>query len=198
MLTSDHGESLGDHGETTHGLFAYDSTQRVPLLVSAAGLQARTIAKPAAHVDIMPTVLDLVGVSAPEGLDGRSLRDEIEGAQSGHDEPIYFEALDASLTRGWAPLRGVVHRMWKYIDLPVPELYDLASDPAEHTNLVGREPERVRDLQSRLRQWSTPPAAPSGTLDPATSEKLRDRSDTSLDLLQFARAIRSLTIPSSW
>lgn len=186
VLTSDHGESLGDHGETTHGLFAYDSTQRVPLLVSAAGLQARTIAKPAAHVDIMPTVLDLVGVSAPEGLDGRSLRDEIEGTQSGHDEPIYFEALDASLTRGWAPLRGVVHRMWKYIDLPVPELYDLASDPAEQTNLVGREPERVRDLQSRLRQWSTPPAAPSGTLDPATSEKLR-----SLGYISGSAAVRA-------
>ena len=173
VVTADHGESLGDHGETTHGLFAYDSTQRVPLVFWASGLPARSISSPGAHVDIMPTVLDLIGVEPPTGIDGRSFRAAIEGAQFDESPPIYFEALDANLTRGWAPLRGVVDRMWKYIDLPAPELYDLAGDPEERTNLVGRQPERVRELQRRLEQWASAPAPPHGHMDPATSEKLR-------------------------
>src|SRR5262249_10795891 len=121
VVTADHGESLGDHGETTHGLFAYDSTLRVPLIVQAPGIQPRVVDTPVAHDDMLPTILDLVGVPPPEHLDGASL-----ARSTAADRPLYFEALDASLTRGWAPLRGVVQDGWKYIDLPDAELYDLA------------------------------------------------------------------------
>jgi arylsulfatase A-like enzyme/tetratricopeptide (TPR) repeat protein len=173
VVTADHGESLGDHGETTHGLFAYDSTQRVPLLFWATRLRPRSVSSPIAHVDVMPTTLELLRLTIPASIDGRSRGADIDTGRTVRDDPIYFEALDANLTRGWAPLRGLVHGMWKYIDLPVPELYDLTTDPGERTNLVGREPDRVRDLQNRLQQWTTSPVRPGATVDSGTAERLR-------------------------
>src|SRR5262249_14541053 len=113
VVTADHGESLGEHGETTHGLFAYDSTLSVPLIVSAPQMRAGTVDTPVSHVDLMPTVLDLVGVGPSAQVDGVSLLQP-----PSPDRVLSFEALDASLTRGWAPLRGVIQRGWKYIDLP--------------------------------------------------------------------------------
>src|SRR5262249_302377 len=110
VITSDHGESLGEHGERTHGLFAYESTLRVPLIMGAPGaLSAATIASPVRLVDIAPTILDLVGAS-PAGapFDGRSLRPLIGAGGQTDDPGSYFEALNANLTRKWAPLKGFV------------------------------------------------------------------------------------------
>src|SRR5262249_19303656 len=134
-VTADHGESLGDHGETTHGLFAYDSTLAVPLIVSAPGAAPGLVETPVSHVDLTPTILDLVGVDPGSALDGQSL-----ARAPSLDRALYFEALDASLTRGWAPLHGVVQRNWKYIDLPDAELYDLRADPQEQRNLADSDP----------------------------------------------------------
>src|SRR5262249_25608190 len=135
VVTADHGESLGEHGETTHGLFAYDSTLAVPLIVSAPGTAPGVVATPGSHVDLTPTILDLVGVDPGCALDGQSL-----ARTPPPDRALYFEALDASLTRGWAPLRGIVQRNWKYIDLPEAELYDVSADPQEQRNLADRDP----------------------------------------------------------
>ncbi len=172
VVTADHGESLGDHGETTHGLFAYEATMRVPLIVSAPGLEPREVSSPTGHIDIAPTILDLVGVTPPMPLDGRSRRAAILGASSDVG-PIYFEALDANLTRGWAPLTGLILGRWKYIDLPEPELYDLDADPSERTNLVARERHSVEELQARLRASSTPPPTATRSLDAATTARLQ-------------------------
>jgi arylsulfatase A-like enzyme/Flp pilus assembly protein TadD len=158
VVTADHGESLGDHGETTHGLFAYDSTLRVPLVVAGPGIPHGMAPAPVAHVDMMPTILDLVGVEAPPDIDGRSRRTALAGDGASRD-PIYLESLDANLTRGWAPLTGLIASGWKYIDLPEPELYDLDRDPGERTNLVDREPQRVREMRARLIEWTAAPAA---------------------------------------
>ena len=160
VATADHGESLGDHGETTHGLFAYDATLRVPLVVAGPGIRHAVTPASVAHVDLMPTILDLVGVEAPRGIDGRSRRTALAGDATPRDA-IYLESLDAHLTRGWAPLTGLIASGWKYIDLPEPELYDLGRDPGERTNLVDREPQRVREMRARLSQWSAAPAARS-------------------------------------
>ncbi len=173
IVTADHGESLGDHQETTHGLFAYDVTLRVPLIIAAPGLRPRVVSTPAAHVDIMPTVLDLLAIESPSALDGRSLRPVIDAVAEMNARAIYFEALDANLTRAWAPLRGVVDGMWKYIDLPEPELYNVDTDPDERTNLVGREPQRVRELQDRLRVWTAAPIPAGGRVDSATAARLQ-------------------------
>ena len=131
ILTADHGEALGDHGELTHGLFAYESTLKVPLIVyHRDSIKRASIDRFVRHIDIVPTVLQLAGIEKPKEMQGSSLLDP-NGAQD-----TYFEALSASFNRGWAPLVGMIHDSKKYIELPVPELYDLHSDPAEKTNLV--------------------------------------------------------------
>jgi arylsulfatase A-like enzyme/Tfp pilus assembly protein PilF len=155
VLTGDHGESLGEHGEVTHGLFAYEATLRVPLVLYAPRLLApAVVAEPVRHVDIVPTVLDALSLPPAEDLPGRSLLPAAAGewvAQA----PSYFEALSAMLGRGWAPLYGVLRGRDKLIELPVPEMYDLAQDPTEATSVIARAPVRREDLTavlSRLRQ----------------------------------------------
>jgi arylsulfatase A-like enzyme/Flp pilus assembly protein TadD len=175
VVTSDHGESLGEHGERTHGLFAYDSTLRVPLVLWSAGtLRPGTFEGPARLVDIMPTVLDLLGVQPPAPTDGRSLRPFISGEQSLDRTPSYFEALNANLTRGWAPLKGVIVDRLKLIDLPIPELYDLSADPAETKNIYAAQPERARVLESALDRLASAatPIAPTG-VDADAEARLR-------------------------
>jgi len=172
VVTADHGESLGDHGETTHGLFAYEATLRVPLILVAPGFEPRVVSTPTGHVDIAPTILDLVGVAPPTPIDGRSRRAALLGASSATG-PVYFEALDANLTRGWAPLTGLILGKWKYIDLPEPELYDLDADPSERANLVAREPHSVEELQARLRSLSVATPTPAHTVDAATAARLQ-------------------------
>jgi len=158
VLTGDHGEALGDHGELTHGLFAYESTLKIPLLVWCPGRVApgRT-PRPARHVDILPTVLEAVGVDRPEGLAGRSLLSADDGGVS------YFEALSASLNRGWAPLTGVISGGIKYVELPIAELYDLKNDPEEKHNLALERRDDVRRLKAMLPAATDPsPRAASG------------------------------------
>jgi len=133
VLTADHGESLGEHGEATHGLFAYEATLRVPLLVFVPGLSPRVERVPARHVDVLPTILDALGLPAPDGLAGRSL---LAARTAEAATTTYFEALSGQLDRGWAPLYGVIRDGRKYIDLPIAELYDLRRDPAETANLA--------------------------------------------------------------
>jgi len=148
VLTSDHGESLGEHGEKTHGLFAYEATLKVPLVFWSPGLvPAAKIDSPARHVDIVPTVLELLGLGAPAGLAGESLFAD-PGERGDHD--TYFEALSASLNRGWAPLQGVISGGRKAIRLPIPELYELSGDPEEMRNLADRHPAELESALGRL------------------------------------------------
>ena len=161
IVTGDHGEALGDHGELTHGLFAYEATLKVPLVLWCPGrVQAGRTSRPASHVDILPTVLDFLG-APPAGLPGRSLREGTAG------EVTYFESLSASLNRGWAPLAGVIAEGLKYVDLPIPELYDLAADPEEKRNLAAERPDAVRKFKAML------PAASATASPRATSEEAR-------------------------
>jgi arylsulfatase A-like enzyme/Flp pilus assembly protein TadD len=146
IVTSDHGEALGDHGEETHGLFAYEATLHVPLVVCFPGkVAARTSSEFVRHVDIAPTVLDAVGVAKPAALTGESL---LTASKSPRE--TYFEAFSTALNRGWAPLRGWIADGTKYVDLPVPELYDLAADPAESRNLAAERPDVLRRLARSL------------------------------------------------
>src|SRR5207244_2193177 len=110
VVAADHGESLGDHQERTHGLFAYEATLRVPLVVWAPpAVQPGIIKGVARLVDVMPTVLDLVGIpaSAPSG---RSLRPFVGGDPPFADRGSSFEAWNAHRTRNWAPPAGTVSR----------------------------------------------------------------------------------------
>ena len=175
VVASDHGESLGEHGERTHGLFAYDATLRVPLLIWAPpSIRPAVVQSLARLVDIAPTILDLVGVSANGSFDGHSLRPFVSGERTGDDAASYFEALNANLTRNWAPLTGVVSGGMKLIDLPIPELYDLAADAGELHNLYGRQPERARPLEQALDALTAGHrGATAAPVDRETSERLR-------------------------
>ena len=162
IVTADHGESLGDHGELTHGMFAYEPTLRVPLIVAridprsstpAAGVVVDT---PARHVDLVPTVLDALGLDRDASLTGSSLRGAIAGTDTS-DRPAYFESMTYNLVRGWAPLRGVLRERTKYIDLPLPELYDLTADPPESSNLAASQRDRVQVLTNLLRTFNVDP-----------------------------------------
>jgi arylsulfatase A-like enzyme/Flp pilus assembly protein TadD len=147
-FTADHGEALGDHGENTHGILAYEATLHVPMVLFAPGLlPPRVVSAPVRHVDLLPTILDALGAPVPAGMDGASLLPLATGRLA-PPEASYFEALTGTVTRGWAPLTGVVRGSQKYIDLPIPELYDLAADPREATNLAESRP----DEMSRMRQ----------------------------------------------
>jgi arylsulfatase A-like enzyme/Tfp pilus assembly protein PilF len=154
IVTADHGEALGDHGELTHGLFAYEATLKVPLVLWGAGVQKGTDGRAARHVDLAPTVLALLGRKAPDGLPGRPL---LAAAPPAAETTGYFEALSTHLNRGWAPLRGVLRERRKYIELPVPELYDLPKDPGEKDNRVEEERRTVRALQAALPEESVWP-----------------------------------------
>lgn len=154
VVTADHGEGLGDHGEATHGTFAYESTLRVPLIVAQVGpgsdpSRGRSIDAPVRHVDIVPTIADLLGMSVSGDLPGKTLLD----AEADDPRHTYFEAMTPMLKRGWAPLSGVIAGHTKYIDLPLEELYDLAADPREERNLVSSDETRVRTLVSDLRRF---------------------------------------------
>jgi arylsulfatase A-like enzyme/Tfp pilus assembly protein PilF len=172
VALSDHGEALGDHGEETHGLFAYESTIRIPLIVNGPGLRPATVTALAGQADLLPTIAALLGLEPSAPVDGRSLLPAIRGEEM-VEEAVYFEALDAHLTRNWAPLTGIVSGDWKYIDLPIPELFELSRDPGERTNRVAEERDRASALARRVEVWKS--AAPKGTreLDPDAVARLR-------------------------
>jgi arylsulfatase A-like enzyme/tetratricopeptide (TPR) repeat protein len=180
IVTADHGESLGEHGELTHGIFAYDATLRVPLILaevmpastSAAGSRGLTIDTPVRHVDVVPTILDAVGAPADASLAGTSLLDVITTGR-GETRPSYFEAMTANLSRGWAPLRGVLVDRDKYIDLPVVERYDLGADPSEQRNLASVDPTKTQVLFNTLRTFDTAPPGQPGEESGAVLERLR-------------------------
>jgi arylsulfatase A-like enzyme/Tfp pilus assembly protein PilF len=132
ILTSDHGESLGEHGEESHTIFAYESTLRVPLILSP--LTAKTVDQRVRLIDVAPTILAALNLKFPQKIDGASLLPLIDGKKMA-DSPCYFEALSMNLTQNWAPLRGFYSENSKFIQLPIPELYDLQKDPAESNNL---------------------------------------------------------------
>ncbi|HVT57730.1 MAG TPA: sulfatase-like hydrolase/transferase [Thermoanaerobaculia bacterium] len=176
IVTADHGESLGEHGELTHGLFAYEATLKVPLLIWWPGVQPGRDGRPARHVDIVPTVLQALRLARPAGLPGRSLL----GPPAAAAVPAYFEALTANLQRGWAPLRGMLRERQKLIDLPLPELYDLADDPGESRNLfaaavAGRPAPAAapaaRVLRAALAAESAWPAPSQPAAKPVSSEE---------------------------
>lgn len=174
VLTSDHGEGLAEHGEQTHGTFAYESTLRVPLIIYAPHLlDAHLVRVPVRHVDVVPTVLDALALPVPAHLSGRSVLGLMAGGR-GEDGPSYFEALSSSLHQGWAPLRGVLRDGLKYVDLPLPELYDLRSDPREEKNLAATHPQELASMRVLLDRFRGEDLGVARRKeDPATLERLR-------------------------
>jgi arylsulfatase A-like enzyme/Tfp pilus assembly protein PilF len=152
ILTSDHGEGLGDHGEAMHGFFIYDTTIHVSMIVRppAAADAGRVVDSAVSHVDIFPTILDAVGLNAPERVHGQTLLPAILGEDLEQDRSVYSESLYPLLHYGWAPLRALRTDNRKLISAPRPEVFDVVADPREAHDLSHEEPGLTGELEDRL------------------------------------------------
>jgi choline-sulfatase len=150
VVLSDHGESLSDHGEYTHGVFLYDSTLRIAFLMAGPGVPVGLRVKQQARtVDLVPTLLELMGRKAPQGVQGSSLAPVLIGKEA-PTAVSYAETLFPKINMGWAELRGIRTNRWKYIRAPKPELYDLSQDPAEISNVIASHPAEAQELEAKL------------------------------------------------
>lgn len=153
VLTSDHGEGLGDHGETDHGLFVYDEALRVPLIVKQPGAEGggRRSATPVQQIDIVPTILDLVKAPIPGSLRGRSLTPVLAGDGTLPPRTFYAESMLARDEFGWSPLVSIADARFQYIAAPREELYDLTNDPRERDNVAEANPKVVASMRDALK-----------------------------------------------
>ncbi len=198
VLVSDHGESLGDHGESSHGYFVYESTLHVPLIVhwpASAGNHPARVTDPVGLIDVAPTILDFLHIARPAAFEGENLLEA--------HNAVYGESLHARDAFGWAPLRSLRAGALKYIDAPHPELYNLKADPRELHNLDTAGSKEANDLREQLTKLmarykpapdSRPPATSSGaqalltslgylSSGPRAKTTLRDHSDDPKDRL---------------
>ena len=157
-VLSDHGESLGEHGEHTHGVFLYDSTLRIPFLIAGPGIPAGVRVKAQARtIDFLPTLLELMGGAVPANVQGTSLIPAFKGAAV-PTENSYAESLYPKMNMNWSELRAVRTNHWKYIRAPRPELYDLTSDPGETKNIIQANAPEVQKLEAQLKIFAAPGA----------------------------------------
>jgi arylsulfatase A-like enzyme len=163
VIAGDHGEALEDHGESTHSLFVYDATARVPLIVWSPGRVPAGKREHARLVDITPTVLALAGLPPIPSLDGRSL---VGGGVSTGSRQAYVETMYPYLNFAAAPVRAMSDGRYKVIDVPQREIYDLTADPAESVNLAGKKPIPAAEaLGASLAALPGPPALPQAKPD---------------------------------
>jgi arylsulfatase A-like enzyme/Flp pilus assembly protein TadD len=178
VLAGDHGESLGEHGERTHGFFIYNATLHVPLIIHLPGARApKTVTGLANLADLMPTVLQELKVEIPPQVQGRSLLPMKPQAEN-ESRGLYAETFLPRLHFNWSELRGVETENYHFIDAPKPELYDLSKDPGETQNLFAGKKAVAEEMQVRLatliHQYSAGQELAEKTgLDPALMERLK-------------------------
>jgi tetratricopeptide (TPR) repeat protein len=175
VLSSDHGESLGDHGEMTHRIMAYNPTLWIPLIILSPGLKSGQLSQVVSHIDIFPTLCDLLEMEKPSFLQGLSLVPPMRGKKL-PPRRIYFESLYPYYNMGWAPLTGYIEDSKKFIESPIPELYDLHKDFGESHNLI--QPTDAGDYQDNLSELIKSLSNQSGNkentrINPNLMEKLR-------------------------
>ena len=180
IVTADHGEGLGKHGEDTHSLFIYDTTMKVPLIMKGPRVPSGGVVdKQVRSIDILPTVLELVGEgNACTACQGSSLLDLMQTGKETQFRASYGETYFPLLNMGWSELRSIRKGGWKYIAAPKPELYDLTTDPGEIRNLAGSRTNELKGLTAELaavEKATTGPFADSskGEPDAATVAVLR-------------------------
>jgi arylsulfatase A-like enzyme/Tfp pilus assembly protein PilF len=176
VVTSDHGEGLGDHGEDEHMFFVYDSTLRVPLLFSWPGrlAAAARVSGQFRSIDLMPTVLELAGIASPP-VSGTSRVTALRAGGKIPDSESYAESLYGQIHFGYAPLRALRAEGWKYIEAPRAELYRLSEDSGETKNLLEARAQVASAMRGRLVTYDKDagkPPANAVTNDPAALERL--------------------------
>lgn len=182
VLAGDHGEGLGEHGEKTHGFFIYNSTMHVPLIIRLPdAVRGRTVDDPVSLVDLMPTVLQAVGVEIPAQVQGTSLMDRVRGGNTltaERERAVYGETFLPRIHFNWSELRGAENVKYHFIDAPRPELYDLAKDPGELHNLLSEKRAVGEEMRAKLvgmiREYSAGKELAEKTgLDPKLMERLK-------------------------
>jgi arylsulfatase A-like enzyme/cytochrome c-type biogenesis protein CcmH/NrfG len=184
VLTADHGEAFGEHGEIGHSVFVYDTTLRVPLMIAGPGVNPRIVSDPVSLVDIAPTVMRALDLPAVSNTDGIDLTPERTASVPSRDR--YAESFAPLLDFGWSPLRSMRSGNMKYIAAPKPELYDLTADPSESVNLVQKDPQRAAALEARIERISPP------TLD--TAARADDESRRRLGALGYIATSRTSNV----
>lgn len=175
IITGDHGESLGEHGELTHSYFAYNSTIWIPLIIAAPGQKSGRVYDNVCHIDIFPTVCDILQMEKPPFLQGTSLVPLMRG-NGIQQRAIYFESLTPFYNRGAAPLRGFIEGRGKFIDTPLAEFYDLEKDFNEGNNLIQKvnEEEYQKKLKALMERLSSIQGKPvPEKIDREALDKLR-------------------------
>lgn len=154
IILSDHGQSLGDHGEYEHGIFLYDSTVRIAWIMAGPGVPSGVkVEQQAREIDLLPTILNLLGGKAAPNVQGTTLVPAFYG------KPVpttysYEETLCPMIDMGWAPLFGIHTAHWMYVKAPKPELYNLDTDPGETDNVIQKYPKKYRQLNAELEKLS--------------------------------------------
>ena len=180
VVVGDHGEGLGEHHEDTHGIFLYDSTTHVPLILKtprgAGGAKMKVVEAQVSTTDILPTVLDLTRNPAPARLDGESLRLYFTGTNADASERTVFGETDYPLRFGWAPLRSARGQGLKFIEAPRPELYDFRQDAMEVANQY--EPwnvqvKRFRVMLAEIRAKAPPGGDSRASIGQTTIDELK-------------------------
>jgi len=195
VLAGDHGEAFGEKVERGHGVFLYESTLKVPLVLYAPGhLPAgRTVPSRVRLIDIVPTVLDMINLPVPGEVEGLSLVPFAEGGKGG-DREAYIETFYPRENYGWSELVGLISGDWKYIRAPRPELYDLKTDPAENRNQAtsaqGLAADIGRKLEALVRESAGVGAGPNRALSAEEQERLR-----SLGYVNFSGGASSPAAP---
>ena len=173
VVTSDHGDSRGEHGELTHSLTIYDATQRVPLVMSGPGLpRGHVVASPVRLIDVAPTILALSDVDPLPDVDGLDLL-RVLHTQEPQGRMAYLETLSPQLDFGWSPLLGARSSRFKYIRAPRRELYDLLEDPGETRNLAAERQDLVAKLDAELERRLARSRPTSPTLEPDSEMRAR-------------------------
>jgi arylsulfatase A-like enzyme/Tfp pilus assembly protein PilF len=181
LATSDHGESLGEHGEDEHGFFIYNATVHVPLIVkppSGSGISSGHVREPVETTAIAASLLHLAGVKSP--IERQFQSKPLFGVAGSAGDPAYSETFYPLSSFGWSPLQALETDRYHYIDAPHPELYDLDADPGEVHNLAAQQPAAVAVLKEKLQQRrahnpfaSRAANANPANLSPDAQEKLR-------------------------
>ena len=152
VITSDHGEAFGEHGEIGHSVFVYDTTLRVPLAMRGPGVpEGRTLSSPVSLADVAPTALALLGITGFDA-DGSNLAPVFQSDDAAA-RIIYAESFAPLVDFGWSPLRSVRDGEWKYIAAPRPELYNTGTDAAETRNLESEDPQRAAQFLARVERF---------------------------------------------
>src|SRR5438552_1176 len=179
VLGGDHGESLGEHGENTHGFFIYNATLHVPLIFHLpGGVHTKTVANLVNLADLMPTVLAALNIQIPEQVQGQNLLSIISPKKEDNARSLYAETFLPRLHFNWSELRGVETETYHFIDAPKPELYDLRKDPGETHNLFTQKKAVTEEMRVHLakliQQYTAGQELAEKTgLDPALMERLK-------------------------